>query len=179
MLPGGITLNKLRKDAISGMLAVLFGIAVYLDSLNVKSMKGILVTSAFFPQVAAVLLVILGTILIIDSTISNKSFRKKSELSSEEKAATMKGNVIVLRKNAKLVLVSIVLLGMYIVLLEPIGFLIATSLYVFFQIFLLAPKTKRRKVVYAIIAAATSIILYVIFVLGLSIILPPGILDFI
>jgi len=155
------------------------GIAVYVDSLNIKGIKGFIVTSAFFPKIAAILLVLFGMIIIIGAILSQIKQKKrpsntKEAIIKESNAENIEDSI-----NWKLVLSSILMLAMYLVLMEPIGFLITTFLYLFFQITLLAPKTKRKYLLFTILSASTSILVYVVFVYGLSVILPPGILNFI
>ncbi len=161
-----------------GLIVILLGVIVYVDSLNIKSMKGLLVTSAFFPQVAAALLLLLGTILMSGALYSGYAVAKKGAAKISESTINNKeGNNRSI--NWKPVLISIAMLAVYIALMEPVGFLITTFLYLFFQIVLLAPKSKRRYILFAVIAAATSVVIYMIFVFGLSVILPSGILSFI
>jgi putative tricarboxylic transport membrane protein len=65
----------------------------------------------------------------------------------------------------------------YVALLEPLGFLISSMLYIFFQTLNLCPKNEVGFVKFAIIAVVSSIIIYVTFRNGLHLMLPGGPLE--
>ena len=62
----------------------------------------------------------------------------------------------------------------YILLLEPLGFFISSTLYVFLQIVLLCPPDKVRLGRFAGISLVVSAVVYGIFRYGLDLMLPAG-----
>jgi putative tricarboxylic transport membrane protein len=71
---------------------------------------------------------------------------------------------------------TFILLVLYVFLLRPIGFLIMTALYIYLQSWLITPADKRKPVKLAVISGGTSVVIYGVFVFGLNLMLPAGIL---
>jgi len=64
----------------------------------------------------------------------------------------------------------------YVVILEPVGFLISTAVLLFAQIMLLSPKHKVNIPLFLVVSAGFSAATYYAFRYGLQLILPVGIL---
>ena len=77
------------------------------------------------------------------------------------------------------VLLSFLLLIAYVMLLDLVGFLLMTALYLFFQMLVLAPKEKRKPALFAIIAVICAVTVFFVFRRAFEIQLPLGILKFI
>ena len=63
-------------------------------------------------------------------------------------------------------------------LLKPVGFLVTTLVYLFVQIFILAPdqnRTKKDLLRYLIIDVIFTFVVYMLFRFGFKIVLPAGI----
>jgi putative tricarboxylic transport membrane protein len=71
---------------------------------------------------------------------------------------------------------TFVLMVAYIALLELVGFLIMSALYVFFQILLFSKKEHRNYPVSAVAAVSSSAAIYYVFLYGFKMILPVGLL---
>jgi hypothetical protein len=74
------------------------------------------------------------------------------------------------------VILTIGLIAVYILLMPVVGFLIMTALYLFCQIVLLMPPDIKNYLLAAEIAVVFSVGVYFLFVQGLTLILPRGIL---
>jgi putative tricarboxylic transport membrane protein len=68
------------------------------------------------------------------------------------------------------------LMVIYVALLDSIGFLIMSAVYVFFQILLLSRKDQKNYLVTAIAAIVSSAAIYYLFLYGFKMILPIGLL---
>ena len=67
---------------------------------------------------------------------------------------------------------------LYVNLLKPVGFLVTTLVYLFVQIFILAPdqnRTKKDLLRYLIIDVIFTFVVYMLFRFGFKIVLPAGI----
>ncbi len=73
------------------------------------------------------------------------------------------------------IIFTFVSLAVYIALLEPVGFLIMTALYLIVQTILLTPKQKRRYVIIVISSIVIAAVLDYVFVRLLNVLLPIGI----
>ena len=69
------------------------------------------------------------------------------------------------------------LMIIYAIALPVAGFCLSTVLYLFLQISLLAPAKKRNMKLYAIIAVIFTIFVYFTFRVGLSMLLPRGVIE--
>lgn len=72
--------------------------------------------------------------------------------------------------------VETLLLGLYVFAIEPVGFLLSTPFYVFGQAWILAPKSQRNPVRFALLGVLSAVAIYCIFKFGFQLLVPPGIL---
>jgi putative tricarboxylic transport membrane protein len=82
-----------------------------------------------------------------------------------------------IKENREIVL-TFVSLAVYIALLEPVGFLIMTAVYLFVQTLILTPKEKRNYIVTLITSIVIAVALDYVFVCLLNVLLPLGIFGF-
>lgn len=78
----------------------------------------------------------------------------------------------------KRMLISFILILVYVYLLQPVGFIVTTILYLPFQTYVLAPdekKTKKDIVQLAVTSVVFTFIVFFLFRYGFKIILPAGI----
>ena len=78
----------------------------------------------------------------------------------------------------KRMLISFILILVYVYLLQPVGFIVTTILYLPFQMYVLAPdekKTKKDIIQLAVTSVVFTFIVFFLFRYGFRIILPAGI----
>ncbi|MDF2887096.1 MAG: hypothetical protein K0R23_1481 [Lacrimispora sp.] len=78
----------------------------------------------------------------------------------------------------KRMIISFMLILVYVYLLQPVGFIVTTILYLPFQMYVLAPdekKTKKDIIQLAVITVIFTIVVFFLFRYGFKIILPAGI----
>ncbi len=78
----------------------------------------------------------------------------------------------------KRMLISFILILVYVYLLQPVGFIVTTILYLPFQMYVLAPdekKTKKDIIQLAVTSVVFTFIVFFLFRYGFKIILPAGI----
>ena len=80
------------------------------------------------------------------------------------------------KKNYLCVTLSLVLSLCYVLSLPSLGFVIASALYLFLQMWLFAPKNDRRMFLLLAISITVSVAIYFIFRVMLNLMLPNGIL---
>lgn len=122
------------------------------------------VGSDFMPKILAVGTGILSVLQMISGV---KTMRKdfSGEAAEEED-----------RPEYVRVLATVVSFGLYVTVMEKVGFLISSVVYLFAQMVILAPKEKRNYVLLAVIAVVFNIVVYFIFRNALNVMLPKGIL---
>jgi putative tricarboxylic transport membrane protein len=158
---------KKYADVISGGFLMLFSAVIFFSSFGIKRLTVSKIGAAFVPQVTAVCLGLIGSIILIAGT---KSLTKKAE-ESDKGGIPADGAVRV-----HSVLATLMVLILYIVLLEKIGFLIMTALYLFAQFYILTGKPERKIPVFIITAVVLSAGIFYLFAGAFQLTLPPGLL---
>lgn len=87
-------------------------------------------------------------------------------------------NVMQKLKESREIALTFVSLAVYVALLEPIGFLIMTAIYLYVQTLILTPVEKRKYVLTLVTSIVMAVALDYIFVCLLNVLLPQGIFGF-
>ena len=114
----------------------------------------------FMPKLASGLWLLIGGLLVV-YTIWDKCPKEEA-----------KGNL-------KGFLLTLVLLFMYVLLLEPVGFVITSIVYMFIQMMLFVPRelvNKKRLIVFAVVSFLLPVLVNLLFANVFYLILPTGIL---
>lgn len=154
-------------DIIAGFFLILLAVVIYLDSANIKIIADTTLDASFYPKFLAVMTGILSAIMIIRAGISLKRISKRDE------QAVHPSNVWGELMPA---LATLALLGGYVFLIEPLGFLVVTPFYIFGQAWVLAPKDKNRPLLFAGLGMLATIVIYSVFKYGFQLMVPMGIL---
>jgi hypothetical protein len=120
----------------------------------------------FMPTVIGVIIILLSAILLAQSIKGLKEAVAKAEAEGPDDS------------DYKRVLSSLILSLVYVFVLQPVGFIISTFVYLFGQIFVLAPDEKRTKkdiILYLIIDVVFVLVVFFLFRYGFKIVLPAGI----
>lgn len=163
-------MSSIKKDLYSGIFFFFFSIFLYAESYAIKLSKADALGPQFFPRMVAIVMAVLSVIQIF------KCIKKVSQKETVQSEPAVEKRF---SWNLPLTL-TIVLLAGYFLLLEYVGFIILTTIYLFCQIFLLLPKGSIKNKRYLIIAATISILapisIYLLFYKVFMIFLPAGIL---
>lgn len=120
----------------------------------------------FMPMCVGILTFILAAALLI---ISIKSFKMTVAEAEQSEAENL---------DYKRVLISFILILAYVYMLQPIGFIISTIIYLPIQMFILAPADKKGKkdiIQLAVITVLFTFAVFFLFRYGFKIVLPAGI----
>lgn len=161
-------MNIAKKNVYSGIFFFLFSVFLYAESYNMSVSKADPIGPQMFPRVVALCIALLAVWQIIKNCRDQKLAAVDSESTENRKKLNIP------------ILLTIALLIAYPLLLESVGFIILTSIYLFCQIFLLLPKgsirNKREVITAAAVSVLFSLLLYFLFNKVFQIILPAGIL---
>lgn len=167
-------MSRSKKDVIAGSVLSLLAVFYLIASLQIKRTNiDRVVGSRLFPQICGVLLLVLSLSLVVNGMQKLRKEREDKRAAQRGgaesgKAAAGKTSEAVAdlskpdyRKTAA-VLVSFVL---YIILMGGIGFAPASVLYLFSQMVIMGkpPYTKKKLLLYAVIAAVVSAVVFVLF----------------
>ena len=153
------------KDLFCGVLLVLFGIYVIIDSLNMKVYNTFIDAPGFFPTLIGAVLVLLGGIL----AFIGFKLGGARELKEVFSGAFIKEFIISDSTIRVVILVAMMVVYIY-VLLGRVHFIIATSIYLIANFLYL--KATKQWWLGIIIAVAMSVIVYYAFKLGFGISMP-------
>lgn len=154
-------MTKKVKEILISVVFMLVGIFIYLQAMNIKPLMKNELGSGYFPKVVA------GTMIVL-SILNLFLNLKKTHIEDENNTKSdLFGG-----------LSTIALIGIYSLLYQKVGFLIGTSIYLFLQILILAPKEKRNIMLFAIISVVFSVFVYYLFTRIINMPLPKGIFGF-
>jgi small-conductance mechanosensitive channel len=159
---------KKYGDVISGAFCFLVSLILFILTFSFKRLTISKIGSEFMPRIVLGLLMFLSIIVILEGM-------KKSKFIEFDKTNNNNGITI----NSIIhnpVFLTLLLIMTYIALLEKLGFLIMTALYLFIQFNILAKREERKQKIFALVAIISSASIYFIFVKGFELILPSGIL---
>lgn len=165
---------RLNKDIFASAFFIVFSIGMYIASNSIIKLTVSKVGADFVPKLVAIGMLILSVFYLIQSI--KKQIRIKNGV--DKNAPVEKENETEEKKKISplSVVATVGLLVLYIALLPYIGFLITTTVYLFFQMYLLAAKTERKIPMFVVISIITSVFIYFIFKYVFYLMLPAGIL---
>lgn len=164
----GFLIKKQYNDLISGIFFLAFSVVIYIASFSIKVNNAEALGPQFFPRIVAYCMGILSILLIIQKVRAIRGSKKTEEIESSRESI----------KNIPFLLTSL-LLVLYMFLIKPLGFIMVSIFYLFFQItIIIAPKDRKKKnmTIIILISIVIPILLYLLFYHVFNIFLPQGIL---
>ncbi len=158
------------KDLYAGAFFLCLSAVIYAASYAIHLTKADPIGPQFFPRLVAFAMAALSFPLIWKGLAALKAKSGGSAASESKKAKKPIGYAFLL---------SIALLVGYMLLVEHIGFILMSIVYLFCQIVLISPKedlNKRHYVLFGAIALVVPVALYFVFYYAFNIFLPAGIL---
>jgi len=158
--------HSINPDLITGALLLILGLGLFWACMSVKDFAAIGVGSAFVPRLTAGLLTLVSLVLLANG------FRARS--TDELEIAASPENAVF--GGLPAVATSVALMIGYLALLEPLGFLPASVLYVFAQMLVLRKHAADRYVLFGVTTVLAAVACNYLFVNLFDISLPQGIL---
>lgn len=150
-----------KKTIGLGFFSIALGIAILIMSNDIRDFAAVGVGAKFFPRIAAVGFMILGSLLV---------YQNRTILFVRAQSETIK-------KNTSLSpFLTLALLILYLALIPLAGYIIASSLYIFGQILVLNRGSKQHYLRYALLSIISAVVTYLLFVKVFSVMIPAGIL---
>lgn len=158
------------KNFLTGVGVICLGLFMYFASYDIQEFVRTRVGASFMPRVAASLFVILGGILIMGS------FRFAVGTTTQVQDAPEQASRERTFGGLPAVLLSLLLMVAYVGLMESVGFIITSVVYIFLQILVLAKQGPRNYMTFGVIAIVVPIVVFYLFVNVFKVLIPAGIL---
>ena len=157
----------LSRDGISGLVCLAISVILLTQTFGLPPAAIVPIGPAFYPRVVLLIVMLLSVILIVLDVRAMRTARAAAAPAPAPSEA--------FSPNYRLVLATFIEFGLYILLLPPLGFRIATFLFVLsLQVTLEWPRSSKHWLLAIAVAAATSLICYLVFQNYLSLLLPRG-----
>lgn len=156
---------KAKRDLVNSIILLAFCSLAYYGALVIPDRSYGKTGADFFPKIVIGIVAFLSICLLIQSII-RVTKEKESKMTVSPK--------LLFRENRK-VIFTFVIFGIYILLLEYIGYFISSVLFMIALYYLLAVKKQKIWVV-LLGTVALTYLLYLIFQKALSVFLPAGML---
>lgn len=168
--------RKGRNDFFSGIVLCVFAAAYFYAATQIKIMKMLstsFLNASSVPKLWGVLLFLLGVVLIVRGRLQIQ--RAKRDGTAPAPVPVGQQINTFLSQNYAVILMLVVL-ALYVFLMEPVGFLISTVLFLWAEFNILSRKTERRLVLTGILAVVFGVAIYLLFRYAFAMPLPQGIL---
>lgn len=149
-----------KRNIVTSLLFLAFGVFLFVQSMGIKHMMKNDVGSGFFPKVVGVAMIAVSIVRLIMALREPEGEAKKSNNDMVGGWAT------------------IVLIAVYVLAFNTVGFLISTAVFLFLEMLVLTPAEKRKIPLLLVISIVAPIAIYALFTYAISSPLPKGILYF-
>jgi hypothetical protein len=158
----------LGRDGVAGVVCLALTLVMLVATRQMPHSPLVPIGPDFYPRIVLVIGAVLSALLIVADILHSIRKRRAGAAAPAEEAPAPSINY-------KLVTLTFVLFTLYVGLLGPLGYRIATFLFVIGeQILLEPPPTARRWIFILVVAAVTSWGTYVVFEGYLQVLLPRG-----
>ena len=178
-----------NKELLVGVIFLVVGIAYFALAFTIPSYDAYggssVVDSSFLPKVVGVLLILLSVLQLVFASRTSKSAPAAEAPAAPAETADENGEFKVedwdddaANRNAdtKALEAIFLILIVYMALMSVLGFMISSALFLFATMMLLTPKQKRKLPVIIILSVVVAVGVYYLFVYGLDMVLPTGII---
>ena len=176
-----------NKELLVGVIFLIVGVAYFALAFTIPSYDAYggssVVDSSFVPKVIGALMTVLSVLQLVFSLRAGEKNRPPAAPSAKptEEDGTFKvedwdDDAANRNADTKALIAIFAILIVYMALMSVLGFLISSALFLFATMMLLTPKQKRKLPVIVILSVIVAIGVYYLFVYGLDMVLPAGIL---
>lgn len=160
------------RELILGVFMLALGSFYFYHSTLIKVRSTVKVSAKLIPEILGVLVIVLGVIQVVLGVRYFLNTRKKDV--EEGRAPVLLS--IEEKRDVLPITLTFILITAYAMVFERLGFVIASTLCMFFQMLILAPSGKRKPLSFFVTSVVVAFVVYVAFRKGLNLTLPPGLL---
>lgn len=173
--------TDVKRDVICSVFVLSIGVFILAFVNQVKEATGLFsssITSRFWPRLVAYYMIGLAVILLVKTIVSANTLRKQAVEDNNAKsfASPKEKRTMAIIPAVPL---TIVLILTYVFLMNKLGFLLDSAVYLFLQMLILAPKNgKKNYLLMAAISIIAAAVIYLIFTKAFTLPMPRGIINF-
>ncbi|MEZ0481458.1 tripartite tricarboxylate transporter TctB family protein [Planococcus sp. SSTMD024] len=156
-------------EILIGVALIALGAVIYLQSNDFPALNEVHLDAGSFPKLIAGLLILLSLLLIIKQGLA----LMKSQSTGERQGAGER--VRDFYKEYKLVILTLLVFFVYIFLMQFIGFVVSTIVFIIFTGLLVGSRAKKDIMVITIVSVAVTLGTYFFFENFLNVRFPSGI----
>lgn len=154
--------NKVRNLTCS-IIMLIFGIGMFIIALDIPHKIATDVGSAYVPKFVAICIIVTALVQFIITLVKKSPTDNKKEKMFDD----AKGGIA-----------TILLMLVYMLIFQPVGFIFSSVIYLFAQIMLLSDNTNRKPLLFAAVSIILPIAIDALFVFVIKMPLPKGIFGF-
>ena len=154
--------NKIR-DILCALIVIAFGAAMIYYVKDVRRVIRTDVGSAFVPTLIGWCIVVTGACKLLYSIFTHMKEESKKIVFDQD----MFGGIA-----------TIILMVLYMIAFQPVGFVVSSAVYLFLQMLLFSEKSNRKIVLFAVIAVVLPLAVDALFVYVIHMPLPVGVFGF-
>lgn len=161
------------KEIVLGLVMVVFSLFYLYQASIIKVRSTVVVSAKLIPELLGLLVLVLGVLQMVAGAkalaavlIADHQDGNKEVFMNEEE-----------RHDVKPIFLTFVLIIAYAVSFEFLGFIVSSTLCMFFQMMILTPKSVKRPAYFFFISLVVAVAVYLAFNKGLNLSLPRGILE--
>lgn len=161
------------KEILLGLFMIALASFYLYHATFIRVRSNVSVSAKLIPQLLGGLVIVLGVAQILSGIKYLAAARQKD---AEE------GNTPVLfaasgMKSAVPVILTFIIILLYAIAFEPLGFIVSSTLCMFSQMWVLTPKAKFKPAKFLLLSLVVAVVVYVAFRKGLTLSLPVGVLQ--
>ncbi len=156
---------KKYGDIVVGVFFMLLSAVVMFMATQLPKSAVMDIGPDFMPMVIGAVTFLLAALLTFLNVKNFKMHMEEAEAAADS----------IEECNYKRVLSSFVLTVVYVMILQPVGFIISTIIYLPLQMLILAPEDKRKPLPLVILTVIFTLVVFFLFRYGFKIVLPAGI----
>lgn len=177
---------KKNKELCIGVVFLVIGAVYLISAFFIPAYSGYggqNISSSFLPKVLGVMMVVLS---VMQLYASRKAARPPAEAAPRPEPGAEPADGVSVEEfdddaatrgaSTKSLLVIFLILIVYIAVMPLAGFILSTAFFMIASILVLTPENKRNIPLTLLLSAVVSVGVYFLFVSGLSLVLPAGIL---
>lgn len=161
------------KEILLGAFMIVLALFYLYNATLIKTRSTVSVSAKMIPEILGILVIILGICQIVSGVKYLKAVRLKDEAEGNKPVTFASGGM----KDATPIILTFVIILLYAILFETLGFIISSILCMFALMWVLSPKSKFNAGKFALISVVVAFVVYIAFRKGLDLSLPGGVLE--